>query len=162
MRLPLPKSVTVTKPKPVTKKRKSNVTTVATDKDGWIDTKSTKRKRKLAASVSDSSKSAKGTRTSTKKKTTKKKTETTSKRARPSNTTKSRPKKLVKTTENEVIELSEDSDESDCVNLELVTHTKTARPRRVSAAYVSLRAARSTDRNDILDDESSFCEYEFE
>ena len=148
MRLPLPK--------PMTKKRKSNATTVAIDKDGWIDTNATKRKRKSATSVSNSSKKATGTTTNTKKATTKR--TNISKRVKPTNTTKSRPKKDLKRKENEVIELIEDSDESDSNNLELVTHTIKARPRRVSAA---LAAIRLKDQNDLSDDEYA-SENEFE
>ena len=154
MRLPLPK--------PVAKKRKSNATTVATDKNGWIDTNATKRKRKPAASASTSSKRTTGTKASMKK-TTKTKTNE-SKRARPSTATKPPPKKAVRRKENEVIELIEDSDESesDSGELEFVANATKVRPRRVSTVYASsLAAGRPTAQTDNSDDES-VSEYEFE
>lgn len=145
MRLPLPK--------PVTKKRKPNASTVATDKDGWIDTNATKKKRKPA--VSSSSKKKAHAKKSTKSKT-KSKTKAT-KRARPAST--SRPKKTVKRNENEVIELIEDSDNSE--ELEIVMNSTKPRPRTVSTAYASVIATGPTDQNNFSDDDSD-SEYEFE
>ena len=139
MRLPLPK--------PVTKKRKPNASTVATDKDGWIDTNATKKKRKPA--VSSSSKKKAHAKKSTKSKT-KSKTKAT-KRAR--------PKKTVKRNENEVIELIEDSDNSE--ELEIVMNSTKPRPRTVSTAYASVIATGPTDQNNFSDDDSD-SEYEFE
>ena len=147
MRLPLPK--------PVLKKRKSNATTVAMDKDGWVETNATKQKRKLSAKKSATKHPAK--KIATKKKTTVKK-------RRPKKATKSRPKNAVNKIENEVIELIEDSDESDIENLENDTTTKSVRPRRESATYVptlATSASRSTDENHFSDDDS-VSEYEFE
>lgn len=152
MRLPLPK--------PLTKKRKANAITVVTDKDGWVDTNVTKRRRKSVSSTLNSSKKAAGTITSTKKTT--RRIPNKSKQPRPKSTTKALPKKSITIKENEVIELIEDSDESDSGNRKLVMHTREGRTRRVSTPYASLRAAaRSADENDFSDNESD-SEYEFE
>mmetsp|Transcript_15986 Transcript_15986/g.37020 ORF Transcript_15986/g.37020 Transcript_15986/m.37020 type:complete len:940 (+) Transcript_15986:227-3046(+) len=143
MRLPLPK--------PVPKNRKSNANTVSLDKDGWVETNATKLKR-----ISTAKKSRK--KTLAKKTVTKKKTN--AKKRRP--IAKPRSQKAVKKIENEVIELIEDTDESDAENLETCTTTKNVRRRKQTATYAPLiasAASRSTDEN-YLSDDDSVSEYE--
>ena len=152
MRLPVPK--------PVTTKRKA---TVVADKDGWVHTNSKKKKRVSTASASSSSKKATSKKKSTKARpkaiTTKTKA---AKKPRSSTASKSKPKKLVKTKENEVIELIEDSDdESSSGQPELVANTRKPRARRVSTAYAPLIADGTTDPNNFSDDDSD-SEFEFE
>jgi len=64
----------------------------------------------------------------------------------------------VKRKEDEVIELIEDSDDSDSSILEFITPTKATRPRRRSSVYNSSTATATS--TDLLDD--SVSEYEFE
>jgi len=171
MRLPLPK--------PVNKKRKSNASTPAKNEDGWIDTNASKRKRVSTASKSSSKKKAPPKKTSSKKTTAKK---TTSKKTAAKKKTKSKgggatrgakpkAKKSVKGKENEVIELIEDSDDSEPSELEFVTSTEKVRPRRASAASFSSAAAasKSTGSNESWDadhdddyNDDSVSEFEFE
>ncbi len=138
MRLPLPK--------PATKKRKA---AVLMDKDGWVDTKSTKKK-----TATSSSKKATSKKKSVAKKTTKPKAKAktkATKKPRSSTASKSKPKAAPKTKDNEVIELSEDSDDDS--QLELVASIKKRRPRRVSTAYTPVINDGPSGRNNFSDDE---------
>ena len=146
-------------PKKVKRKRKSNATTKATN-DGGIDTHARKQKKKRISQASSSSKKVTGKKSS-KKKAVKKSTKA-SQKIKFSSTRKSPPEKVIKHKKAEVIELIEDSDDSDSTNPNLIIETKTARPRRIAASYVSsIGTTKSSDEYDVSDDES-ISEFEFE
>ena len=151
MKLPLPKQAT--------KKRKASAPAVAKKKDGWIETNAAKKKKlKAATTPRTSSNKKKPAKKTTKAKSTAKST----KKAKASATSKSQRKKPAKEKENEVIELIEDSDESDTGELEIVM-SKMDRPRRVSTAYASVVATGSTDhQKDYFSNSDSDSEFEFE
>ena len=147
-------------PKKVKRKRKSNATTKATNEDGSIDTHARKQKKKRISQASSSSKKVTGKKSS-KNKAVKKSTKA-SQKIKSSSTRKSPPEKVIKHKKAEVIELIEDSDESDSTSPNLIIETKTARPRRIAASYVSsIGTTKSSDEYDVSDDDS-ISEFEFE
>mmetsp|Transcript_4781 Transcript_4781/g.4735 ORF Transcript_4781/g.4735 Transcript_4781/m.4735 type:complete len:151 (-) Transcript_4781:3262-3714(-) len=132
-------------PQKVTKKLKSNPLT-STSEDGWIEPSAKRRRISCTSGVSKSK------RVTSKKKvntTTKAVKKSTSKRGNVAAKKKTKSKKKVRGKENEVIELVDDSDLS---SLEVSTTKKARSKKPIISSATSVRVALSSTTGSSEDD----------